>query len=193
VSRKIVVGVTGASGAPYAARLLHFLRTHREEADVEPHLVFTKYGRVVWNEEIGTDPADLGFPIYAHGDMTAPFASGSSRFDAMVVVPCSAGSLARIAHGLSTDLVGRTADVMLKERRKLVLVVRESPYHLVMLRNMVAATEAGALVMPASPSFYSGPKDMWELVDTVVARVLDQLGVDNALMERWSGLRGGPS
>jgi len=193
VTRKIVVGVTGASGAPYAARLLGFFREHGKEAGIEPHVVFTKMGRVVWNEEIGTDPADLGFPMWAHGDMTAPFASGSARFDAMVVVPCSAGSLARIANGLSTDLVGRAADVMLKERRKLVLVVRESPFHLVMLRNMVAVTEAGALVMPASPSFYSGPKDMGQLVDTVVARVLDHLGIDNALMERWSGLRGGPS
>jgi 4-hydroxy-3-polyprenylbenzoate decarboxylase len=185
---KLVVGITGASGAIYAARMVGFLREHGP--GIETHLVFTKMGRVVWNEEIGTDPADLGFPVWAHGDMTAPFASGSARFDAMVVMPCSAGSLARIAHGLSTDLVGRAADVMLKERRKLVLVVRESPYHLVMLRNMVAATEAGALVMPASPSFYSGPKDMGQLVDTVVARVLDHLGVDNALMERWTGLKG---
>lgn len=189
--RRIVVGITGASGAPYAARVLDFLRDHREEAGIEAHLVFTKMGRVVWGEEVGTDPRDYGFPIYAPGDMTAPFASGSARFDAMVVVPCSAGSLARIAHGISADLVGRAADVMLKERRKLVLVLRESPFSLPMLRNMVAVTEAGALVMPASPSFYSGPADLPAFVDTVTARVLDQLGIDNALMARWSGLRRG--
>ena len=183
----LVVGVTGASGAPYAARLLGVLR----ENGISANVVFTKMGRVVWNEEIGVDPEESGFPIWHHGDMTAPFASGSAQYDAMVVVPCSAGSLARIAHGLSTDLVGRAADVMLKERRKLVLVVRESPYSLVMLRNMVQVTEAGAIVMPASPSFYSGPKDMAELIDTVVARILDHLGIENALMERWTGLKGG--
>jgi 4-hydroxy-3-polyprenylbenzoate decarboxylase len=189
--RRIVVGVTGASGAIYAQRVLSFLREHGAEVGVEPHLVFSRTARVVWNEEIGSDPADLGFPTWAHGDMTAPFASGSARFDAMVVVPCSAGTLARIATGVSTDLVGRAADVMLKERRKLLLVLRESPYNLVMLRNMVAATEAGAIVMPASPSFYSGPRTFEQLVDTVTSRILDQLGIDNALMERWSGLRRG--
>jgi len=189
--RRLVVGVTGASGAAYAARLLGYLHAHREQLEVEPHLVFTKIGRVVWNEEVRTDPTDLDFPIYAPGDMTAPFASGSARFESMVVLPCSAGSLARIAHGMSTDLVGRAADVMLKERRKLVLVLRESPFSLPMLRNMVAATEAGAVVMPASPSFYSGPSDMDALLDTVIARVLDQLRIDNDLMERWTGLRRG--
>lgn len=185
--KRLVVGVSGASGAPYAARLLGLLR---ERDDVDVHLVFTKMGRVVWNQEVGGDPADFGFPVYAPGDMTAPFASGSSLFDAMVVVPCSAGSLARIAQGVSHDLVGRAADVMLKERRPVLLVVRESPYSLIQLRNMVSVTEAGAMVMPASPSFYSGPKDMAELLDTVVARVLDRLGIDNDLMRRWTGLGG---
>lgn len=188
--KRIVVGVTGASGAPYAARLMAFLHDHRDA--VETHVVFSKVARLVWREEVGTDPADLGLPVYGHGDMTAPFASGSARFDAMAVVPCSAGCLARIAHGVSTDLVGRAADVMLKERRKLVLVLRESPYSLVHLRNMTAVTEAGAVVMPASPSFYSHPSSLDALLDTVTARVLDQLGVDNDLMTRWTGLRATP-
>ena len=148
--RKIVVGVTGASGAVYAQRLLAFLADHAAPLGLEPHVVFTRYGRVVYQDETGASVSDLPFPIYNPGDMTAPFASGSAGFQAMVVVPCSAGSLARIAHGVSTDLVGRAADVMLKERRKLVLVLRESPYNLVHLRNMVAVAEAGALVMPAS-------------------------------------------
>ena len=186
--RKVVIGVTGASGAPYAARVLDFLAAHASELGLEPHVVFTKFGRLVWGDEVGTDPRDAyDFPVYQPNDMLAPFASGSAGFDAMVVVPCSAGSLGRIAAGLSTDLVGRAADVMLKERRKLVLVLRESPYNLVHLRNMVAVTEAGAVVMPASPSFYSAPETVTELLDTVTARILDQLGVPNDLMRRWTG------
>jgi 4-hydroxy-3-polyprenylbenzoate decarboxylase len=187
MTRKIVIGVTGASGAVYAQRLLLFLRDHQAALDLETHVVFTKYGRVVYQDETGESPSALGLPIHNPGDMTAPFASGSAGFSAMVVAPCSAGSLARIAHGVSTDLVGRAADVMLKERRKLVLVLRESPYNLIHLRNMVAVAEAGAIVMPASPSFYSHPQTMTALVDTVTARVLDQLDIPNELMRRWTG------
>ena len=185
--RRIVVGVGGASGAPYAMRLLQFLSDNAEAAGVEPHLVFSKTGRLVWNDEVGIDPETFGFPIHRPNDMTAAFASGSARFEAMVVVPCSAGGLARIAHGLSLDLIGRAADVMLKERRKLVLVLRESPYSLPQLKNMVAVAQAGAVVMPASPSFYSAPADLPALLDTITARILDQLGIDNALMRRWTG------
>jgi len=185
--RRIVVGVGGASGAPYAARLLDFLRDHSETLGLEPHVVFTKMGKLVWTDEVGTDPASYGFPLYSPGDMTAPFASGSARFDAMIVMPCSAGMLGRIAHGLSIDLVGRAADVMLKERKRLVLVLRESPYSLVHTRNMSAAIEAGAVVMPASPSFYSRPEGVDGLLDTVVGRALDQLDIDHALMRRWTG------
>ncbi|MCB9665869.1 MAG: UbiX family flavin prenyltransferase [Alphaproteobacteria bacterium] len=186
---RLVVGVGGASGAVYAQRLLGVLAAR---GDVEAHVVFSKMGRVVWHDEIGTDPADLGFPLYASGDMAAAFASGSARFDGMVVVPCSGGGLGRIAHGLSTDLVGRAADVCLKERRPLLLVLRESPYSLVHCRNMVAATEAGATIIPASPSFYSRPGDLGAAVDTVVARVMDHLGLaDHTLQPRWTGLQGG--
>jgi len=187
MTRRIVVGVGGASGAPYAARLLGFLRDHADTLDLEPHVVFTKMGKLVWTDEVGIDPASYGFPLYSPGDMTAPFASGSARFDAMVVLPCSAGMLGRVAHGISTDLVGRAADVMLKERRRLVLVLRESPYSLVHARNITAAIEAGAVVMPASPSFYSRPEGVDGLLDTVVARALDLLDIDNALMRRWTG------
>ena len=189
---KLVVGVSGASGAPYAARLLDFLAGPGREAGIETHVVFTRFGRLCWQDEVGTDPRGYPFPVHAPGDMTAPIASGSARFDAMVVVPCSAGQLSRIASGASADLVGRAADVMLKERKRLVLVLRESPYSLIHLRNMVAVTEAGAIVMPASPSFYSQPKSREELLDTVVARTLDLLGIDNALMRRWAGRPAGP-
>ena len=188
MTRRLIIGISGASGAPYADRILHFLKDHQVSLDIEVHLVFSKMGRLVWREEVGTDPADFGFPIFAPGDFTAPMASGSARFDAMAVVPCSAGCLARIANGVSSNLVGRAADVMLKERRPLLLVLRESPYSLVQLKNMVAVTQAGALIMPASPSFYSKPKGMTAFLDTVTARILDHLGIDNELMTRWSGL-----
>jgi flavin prenyltransferase len=183
--RRFVVGVTGASGAPYAKRLLEFLR---EAPGIEVDLVFTRTGRVVWNHEVGSDPAELGHRMWNHGDFTAPFASGSARYDGMLVVPCSAGSAARIAHGLSVDLVGRAADVMLKERRPLVLVVRETPFSVIHLRNLTQLAEAGAVVMPASPGFYHRPQSVQDLVDHVVARALDRLGVDNELFRRWSGL-----
>jgi 4-hydroxy-3-polyprenylbenzoate decarboxylase len=185
---KLVLGVTGASGAPYAARALQFLAGPGREAGIETDVVFTRTGRLVWQHEIGTNPAEYGLRIWAPGDMTAPFASGSARYDAMLVLPCSAGSLARIAHGVSTDLVGRAADVMLKERRPLVLVLRETPYSLIHLRNMEALTLAGGIVMPAAPSFYSLPKTMEALLDTVVARAFDRVGIANELVQRWSGM-----
>ncbi len=183
--KRLVVGITGASGAIYAARALQFLR---DETSIEVDVVFSKTGRVVWQHEIGTDPSAYGYRIWNPGDFTAPFASGSARVDGMLVVPCSVGSAARIAHGLSTDLVGRAADVMLKERRPLVLVVRETPFSLIHLRNLTQLAEAGAVVMPASPGFYHQPKTIEELVDHLVARCFDRLGIDNELFRRWSGL-----
>jgi 4-hydroxy-3-polyprenylbenzoate decarboxylase len=185
---KLVVGVSGASGAPYAKRLLDFLAADAERHGVSVDLVFTRTARQIWKHEIGSEPR-YPFPVWKNEDFGAPFASGSSLHDAMVVVPCSAGALARIAYGMSTDLVGRAADVMLKERRKLVLVVRETPISLVHARAMTQAIEAGAFVMPASPSFYSGPRTVADLVDTVVARVLDRLGLPNELMKRWDGAK----
>ncbi len=184
---KLVVAVAGASGAPYARRLLDFLAANGEAHGVSVDLVFTQTGRQVWNQEIGEEPR-YPFEIWKNHDFTAPFASGSALYDAMVVIPCSAGALSRIAYGMSVDLVGRAADVMLKERRKLVLVLRETPISLVHARAMAQVIEAGAFVMPASPSFYSAPKTIDALVDTVVARVLDRLGLPNALMKRWDGL-----
>lgn len=183
---RVVVGVTGASGSIYALRLLNFLA----EQKIETHVVFSKTGRLVWRHELDLAPDALGLPVHAPGDFTAPFASGSARFDAMVVAPCSGGCLARIAQGVSVDLIGRAADVMLKERRRLVLVLRESPYSLVHLDNMARVTRAGAVLLPASPHFYARPTSVEAVVDTVVARVLDHLGVDNALVQRWAGLPG---
>ena len=184
---KLVVGVGGASGSPYAKRLLDFLAREGPAAGVHVDVVFTKTGRLVWTHEIGAPP-DYPFKTWNNADLTAPFASGSSRHDAMAIVPCSAAGLARVAYGVSTDLVGRAADVMLKERRPLVMVLRETPISLVHARAIAQAVEAGAFVMPASPSFYSRPATIDALVDTVVARVLDRLGIPNELMRRWTGV-----
>jgi flavin prenyltransferase len=184
---KLVVAVGGASGSVYAKRLLDTLAPMG--SSVEVGLVFTGAGSQVWEHEIGDVPA-YRFEKYGLRDFRAPFASGSAGWDAMVVIPCSTGGLARIAHGISDDLVGRAADVMLKERRKLVLVVRETPLSAIHLENMLAVTRAGAVVLPASPSFYSKPSTMDAVLDTVVGRVLDQLGLANKLMPRWGEGKG---
>jgi flavin prenyltransferase len=184
---KLVVAVSGASGAPYAKRLLDFLADEGRRHGVSADLVFTQTGKQVWKQEVGGEPR-YPFQTWKNQDFTAPFASGSALYDGMVVVPCSAGALARIAHGVSMDLVGRAADVMLKERKTLVLVLRETPISLVHARAITQVIEAGALVLPASPSFYSGPRTLEHLVDTVVARILDRLGLPNELMKRWDGM-----
>jgi 4-hydroxy-3-polyprenylbenzoate decarboxylase len=174
---KLVVAVTGATGAIYAQRALAAL-AGRHEVD----LVLTRNGRLVWQHELGVEP---GLPSWNPSDMTAPFASGSARYDGMLVIPCTSGTLGRIAHGVSTDLVCRAADVMLKERRPLVLVLRETPYSLVHIRNMELVTLAGGTILPATPSFYGKPRDIEALADTVVSRALDRLGVPNDLVPRW--------
>ncbi len=184
---KVVVAVGGASGSPYAKRLLDFLAREGPAAGVSVDLVFTTTGRQIWSHEIGSPP-DYPFRTWKNQDLTAPFASGSSRYDAMCIVPCSAAGLARVAYGVSTDLVGRAADVMLKERKRLVLLLRETPISLVHARAIAQVVEAGAFVMPAAPSFYSLPRTLDELVDTVVARVLDRLGIPNEMMRRWDGV-----
>jgi len=184
---KIVVGVGGASGAPYAKRLLDFLAREGPAAGVSVDLVYSTTARQIWAHEIGSPP-DYPFRVWKNQDLTAPFASGSARYDAMAIVPCSAAGLARVAHGVSTDLMGRAADVMLKERKRLVLLLRETPISLIHARAIAQVVEAGAFVMPASPSFYSQPRTIDALVDTVVSRVLDRLGIPNELMRRWEGL-----
>jgi flavin prenyltransferase len=186
---KLVVAVGGASGSVYAKRLLDALVPLA--STVEIGLVFTRSGEEVWKHEIGDIPA-YPFKRYGLRDFRAPFASGSAGWDAMVVIPCSTGGLARIAHGISDDLVGRAADVMLKERRRLVLVVRETPLSTIHLENMLAVTRAGAVVLPAAPSFYSKPASIEAVLDTVVGRVLDQLGLPNRLMPRWGEGTGEP-
>jgi 4-hydroxy-3-polyprenylbenzoate decarboxylase len=186
-ARRVVVGITGATGAIYAVRLLKRLR----EAGRETHLVASPAGVLNVHHELGLDRRALealADVAHAPGDVGAAIASGSFATEAMVVVPCSMKSLAAIAHGLSDNLLTRAADVTLKERRRLVLMVRETPFNLAHLRNMTAATEMGAVVFPPLPAFYHRPSSVDELVDDTVERVLALLGVDQAAPKSWDGL-----
>lgn len=191
---KIVVGVTGASGAIYAQRfLIHaakafdevYLTLSQQAVDV----AITELGVVLNRKEFSTRDwlgEELGnIKLLDEKDYFTPPASGSFRHDGMVIVPCSMGTAGRIANGVSNDLVTRSADVCLKEGRKLILVPREMPWNLIHLRNMTALAEAGATILPACPAWYQKPKSLEELADTVVARILQQLGVDQDLMREW--------
>jgi flavin prenyltransferase len=178
---RLVLAATGASGAVYLQRLLHYLG----DAGHELHIVFSAYAKQVIHEEIGELMLPAGMVEHSDKNMNAPFASGSTKFDAMIVIPCSMSTLGRIAHGISESLILRAAEVFLKEGRKLILVPRETPWSLIHARNALAAIEAGAVLLPASPSFYSRPTNLTELADTVVWRILDQLGLDAPNASRW--------
>jgi flavin prenyltransferase len=184
--RKIVVAVTGASGSVYAKLLFDKLSGIRDQWD-EVGVVMSDNAVDVWKTELGNDGHhDYPFTYYRKNDFNAPFASGSGRFDTMIVVPCSMGTLGRIAGGLSNDLITRAADVILKERRKLILVLRETPYNLAHIRNMETVTLAGGIICPASPSFYSRPATVEQVAATVVDRILDLAGFDIKTY-RWAG------
>ena len=180
---KILVAITGASGALYAQRLLDNLDPRQHEI----HVVLSNYAQQVIAEEL---PGGLRLPdgVKSHGlkSMNAPFASGSNPPDVMVVIPCTMGTMGRIAHGYSEDVLLRAADVVLKEKKKLILVPRETPLSLIHVKNMELLLLAGATIQPANPSLYMNPKTVVEVVDTVVARVLDHLGVPNQLAPRWA-------
>jgi len=183
MKRKIVVGITGASGAPYARRLLEVLRGRD---DVELGVCMSQTAPEVWALECGGDLREaVGAPIWATRDYRAPFASGSAGWHAMAVVPCSMGTAARIAHGISDTLLTRAADVMLKERRTLVVVPRETPLGLVHLENLTQLARLGAVVLPAMPSFYGKPETLGDAIDTVIGRLLDHLGLEHDLTRRW--------
>ena len=179
---RLIVAITGASGSLYAQRLLDAL----DPAQHEVHLLLSRYAPAVVQEELpGGLHVKPGVQQHNLRTMHVPFASGSNSADAMVVIPCSMGTLGRIAHGLSDDLLLRSADVMLKERRRLILVPRETPLNLIHLRNLELLFLAGATILPANPSFYSRPTTVEAVADTVVARVLDHLGIPNTLLPRW--------
>jgi len=192
MKRKIVIGITGASGAPYARRLLGWLEERaKTKDDVEVGVCLSSTAPEVWKTECGGDIQDaIRFPIWSMRDFKAPFASGSAGWHAMAIVPCSMGTLARVAHGISDTLLTRAADVMLKERRTLVVVPRESPFSIVHLENLATLARAGALVLPACPAFYARPITLEDAIDTVVARILDHLGLDNDVAHRWGAGKG---
>ncbi len=186
--RRIVVGITGASGAVYGARLMQALRAL---PGVETHLVVSDTGWRTLRHERGDAPDEvraLAHVVHDVRDLGASIASGSFPVHGMAVAPCSMRTLAAIAHGLADNLLTRAADVTLKERRRLVLLARETPLHLGHLRNMVAVTEMGAIVCPPVPAFHLRPQTVAEIVDHGVARALDLLGLDHALSSRWAGM-----
>ncbi len=178
MKRKIVVAVTGASGAIYASVLFRKLLNIKDQLD-EVAVVFSTNAQEIWEYELNEKFKPVNpFRLYKKTDFYAPFASGSSSFDTLIVCPCSMGTLGRIAHGISDDLITRAADVMLKERRKLILVPRETPFSLIHIENMKTVTLAGGIICPAIPSFYSKPETLEQAVETVVERILNLAGFD---------------
>jgi 4-hydroxy-3-polyprenylbenzoate decarboxylase len=187
MKKKIVVAVTGASGAIYAKLLLDKLQQLQSQV-AEVAVVMSDNAKQVWEFELDDNThGSYPFKTYAKNDFMAPFASGSAKFDTMVIVPCSMGTLGRIASGVSDDLISRAADVILKERRRLILVARDTPLNLIHIRNMQTVTEAGGVICPAIPSYYSKPKTIEELALTVVNRVIDLIGLENESY-RWEGI-----
>jgi len=184
MKKKIVIAITGASGAIYAKLLLNKLQQLHEQV-TEIGIVMSDNAKQVWQVELDNeDYKNYPYQFYSKYDFMAPFASGSAKFDTMIIVPCSMGTLGRIAGGISDDLISRAADVILKERRKLILVARDTPFNLIHIRNMQTVTEAGGIICPAIPSFYSKPQTIEEVAMTVVNRIIDLAGLENESY-RW--------
>lgn len=184
--KKVVVAITGASGSIYSKVLLTKLQALTSQID-ESAIVMSDNARYVWKHELGNeDYLTFPFKFYDKNDFTAPFASGSAGYDIMIICPCSMGTLGRIAAGVSDDLITRAADVMLKERRRLILMVRDTPYSLIHINNMKSVTESGGIILPATPSFYSLPSNFEELAATVVDRALQIAGLE-IISYQWGG------
>lgn len=181
---KVVVAVSGASGMIYAKRLIDRLQTTELQKQIsEIGIVFSGNAKDIWSDELG-ELKDFEITTFENNSFYVPFASGSGGYDALIVCPCSMGTLGRIAAGISDSLILRTADVMLKERKKMILVTREMPLNLIHINNMKTVTEAGGIICPASPTFYHGSESIMEIIDTVIERVLDLTGFKiNA--KRW--------
>lgn len=182
MEKKIIIAITGASGSIYAKRLIDKLKNHKDQPKMA--LIFSETAKIVWKTEIGSNP-EFNIKVYDENDFMAPFASGSSVWDSMVVVPCTMGSLGKISGGIADNLITRAADVFLKEQKQLILVPREMPYNLIHLENMKNILLAGGMIIPANPSFYSKPQSIEEIVDTVVYRIMDQLGFKENHSFRW--------
>src|SRR5688500_13221801 len=193
MKKRLIVGITGATGAVYGVKIL---QTLRENPDFESHLVLTEAGALnLWHElkMQRKELEKLADAAYHPNDIAAAIASGSFLTEGMLIAPCSMKTLAAVAHAHADDLISRAADVVLKERRRLVLVPRETPLNLAHLRNMVAVTEMGGIVFPPVPAFYARPKSLDDLVAHTVARVLDLFGVHSARLSRWQGMKGTPA
>ena len=188
--RKIVLAITGASGSIYAKQLIEHFQHPKVQSQIDSvAIVFSKNAIEVWNHEIGNfNEKDIPFKIFGLQNYNAPFASGSAKYDTMIICPCSMGTLGRIAHGISDDLIGRAADVILKERRKLILVPRETPLSMIHLSNLEILAKNGAIICPAIPSFYSKPLTITDLVNTVIFRVLDLAGFELDTFQ-WKGTK----
>jgi len=183
---KIVLAITGASGSIYSQRLIEKLLSIKDQWD-ELAIVMSDNARLVWQTELGNeDFKKYSIPFFQTTDFMAPFASGSGQYNIMIIAPCSMGTLGRIATGISNDLVTRAADVILKERRKLICMIRDTPYNLVHIRNMETVTLAGGIICPATPSFYSRPATLEQVADTVVDRIIDLAGLKVKTF-RWGG------
>lgn len=190
----MIVALTGATGAIYGVRLLQALRSLPADAAVESHLVLSDAAVLTLHQELDMSRKDaeaLADTVHSIRDIGASVASGSFQTDGMVVAPCSMKTLAAVAHGLSDNLITRAADVVLKERRRLVLMVRETPLNLAHLRNMTAVTEMGGIIFPPLPGFYHRPQTIDELVDHTIGRVLDLFSLSHALTPRWHGMKDG--
>ena len=186
--RRLVIAITGATGAVYGVRLLQHLSA---TPGIETHLVVSDAAVLTLHEETGLQRKDveaLAHVVHKNRDVGASIASGSFQSDGMVIAPCSMKTLAAVALGLSDNLIARAADVVLKERRRLVLMVRETPFNLAHLRNMTAVTEMGGIIFPPLPSFYHKPASIEEMVDHTVGRVIDLFGIEHALAPRWAGM-----
>ncbi len=178
MKNKLIIAITGASGSIYAKGILDKLVQYPTQYEAVG-IVMSKNAKDVWETELGNQSyTDYPFSFYEKHDFYAPFASGSAQYNTMIVIPCSMGTMGRIAAGISDDLLTRAADVILKERRKLILVARETPYNLIHIKNMETITLAGGIICPATPSFYSKPTTIEEVAATVVDRVLDLAGID---------------
>lgn len=176
--RKVVLAITGASGSIYASLIINKMLSIKNQWH-DFSLVLTENAKSVWKTELGNESyLETGLNIYSKNDFNAPFASGSGQYDTMIIAPCSMGTLGRIASGISNDLITRAADVVLKEKRKLICMARETPYNLIHIRNMETITLAGGIICPATPSFYSMPQTVEEVAATVADRVLDLAGFD---------------
>ena len=187
--RRLVIAITGATGAVYGVRLLQQLAVLKS---IETHLVISDAANLTLHQEVGMQRRDveaLANVVHKNRDVGAAIASGSFQSDGMVVAPCSMKTLAAVALGLSDNLIARAADVVLKERRRLVLMVRETPFNLAHLRNMTAVTEMGGIIFPPLPSFYNRPQSIGDMVDHTVARVLDLFAIEHALAPRWAGMK----